>query len=135
MFQAMHHDQMEMARQERNEIRRLADEIRRLRADLRARHDSDSDSDIDAGFHGSYRSGSAGRRNAAMADPFAVIDGFDVSGPDHGYPSDLRRILSRDPRQLHLIALQFLEDYRLRRHSLREKLIRMLVGSPSHVPE
>lgn len=137
VFESMHRDQMEMARQERNEIRRLADEIRALRADLRARHDHDHDHDIETGFDGVYRTGPAGRRNATTADPVAVGDGFGASdqAQAQGYARDLGRIVPRDPRTLHLIAREFLEDYRLRRHSLREKLIRMLVGGPSHAPE
>ena len=131
IFESMHRDQMEMARQEQNEIRRLADEIRALRADLSARHDHD----IETGFDGVYRTDPAGRRNAATADPVAVVDGLGASDQGQGYPRNLGRIVPRDPRTLHLIARDFLEDYRLRRHSLREKLIRMLVGGPSHAPE
>lgn len=139
VFDAMHQDTVEGVREECHEIRRLADEVRALRAELASRP-SESVSACGRVESPRCETSSSASRDAAPAASACGTGGSAAPSfaatesrcaKEDPYRKEVASLLRRDPRELHAIASRFLLDYNLERLSLREKIIRILL-SPSN---
>lgn len=126
VYCAMHDDQRVVVREDCEEIRRLADEIRALRAELAARPAADAP--IEAGSRlPAVDFGAAIDETAAVFQPGPAMSEVPVD-EDAFYQREVSSMLKRDPQELHAIASQFLRAYNLERLSLREKILRIVLG-------
>jgi pSer/pThr/pTyr-binding forkhead associated (FHA) protein len=138
IFDASNPAPSDLAHEEREDIRRLADEIRALRFAL-ASHRAAGDPSArrssppnGAGRPWTPEGGRGGMGSDLGGRPWHASEAW--LDEEEAYRVEMANILKRDPRELQAIASRFLSAYNLERLSLREKIIRLLLGTPGARP-